>query len=456
MAIVLYNTLAREKRTFEPLDPQRVTMYVCGPTVYNYAHIGNARPVVVFDVLYRLLLRAYPNVIYARNFTDIDDKIIDAAARQNLSIDLITKRFESVYTEDMLSLGTLPPDLTPRATENMGPMISMIETLIERGHAYEAEGHVLFAVETDERYGELSRRSLRELKAGARVDPAPYKRDPGDFVLWKPSSEEQPGWDSPWGRGRPGWHIECSAMIAEHLGPTIDIHGGGIDLQFPHHENELCQSRCAHGGQFVRFWMHNGFLTIEREKMAKSEGNVLTVHDLLNDHPGEVLRLALMSAHYRQPLDWCDEVLKQQTERLDRLYRVLKNLDDVPAADTGPCPDVTAALEDDLNTPKALSALSALAGRCQKAESAAERAELKGQLLASGELLGLLREDPATWFQQGSADLDPSAIETLIAERSSARGNRDFARADQIRDELAAAGVVIEDGPEGTTWRHER
>ncbi len=456
MALVLYNTLSREKRPFEPVDPQRVTMYVCGPTVYNYAHIGNARPVVVFDVLYRLLRQRYPKVIYARNFTDVDDKIMDAAEAQNLSIDVITEKYERVYTEDMAALGALDPDLTPRATENIDAIIDMVSTLIDNGHAYEAEGHVLFSVASDPNYGRLSKRSVKELLAGARVEVAPYKQSPADFVLWKPSTDDQPGWYSPWGRGRPGWHIECSAMIRAHLGTTIDIHGGGVDLVFPHHENEMAQSCCANGAPFVGCWMHNGFLTLHREKMAKSEGNVLTVHELLNDYPGELLRLTLLSAHYRQPLDWSEQVLIQQRDRLDKMYRVLKTLEDVSATVGEPDPEVLAALEDDLNTPRALAALNQLVSKVAGLESDDDRAQIKGTIMASGALLGLLGASPDSWLEQGDVSLEAEQIDALLAQRQQARADRDFARADAIRDELAAAGIVIEDGPQGTTWRAER
>ncbi len=456
MALVLYNTLSKEKRTFEPVDPDRVTMYVCGPTVYNYAHIGNARPVVVFDMLYRLLKRRYPTVIYARNFTDVDDKIIDAAKAQNLSIDAITQRFEQVYTDDMAALGTLAPDLTPRATENMDAMITMIGGLIEDDHAYAAEGHVLFSVASDPNYGRLSRRTVQQLMAGARVDVAPYKKDPADFVLWKPSSEDQPGWESPWGRGRPGWHIECSAMILAHLGTTIDIHGGGIDLVFPHHENELAQSCCANGAPFVNWWMHNGFLTMDREKMSKSEGNVVTVNELLKSYPGELLRLALLSAHYRQPLDWSDQVLVQQRERLDKMYRALNVVDHIQAVVCEPHEEVVAALEDDLNTPQALAALNRLVSQLTAANDEVQQATLKGQVLASGQLMGLLGSAPDQWLKAGTVGLQDDQIDALINERQQARENRDFARADEIRQTLSDNGIVIEDGPEGTTWRAER
>ena len=456
--VKLYNTLTRQKEEFVPGDPDCITMYVCGPTVYNYAHIGNARPVVVFDLLYRLLRRRFPKVIYARNITDVDDKIIEASRQSGESIDQITERYTRAYDEDTAALGALPPDLKPRATDHMTPMIEMIQTLIDSGNAYEADGHVLFDVTAYEDYGKLSKRTLKELLAGARVDVAPYKRNPGDFVLWKPSNEDQPGWESPWGLGRPGWHIECSAMAAAHLGKTIDIHGGGIDLVFPHHENELAQSQCAHGETFVRYWMHNGFLTMDKDKMSKSLGNVLTIHELREVIPGEVLRLVLMSAHYRQPLDWSDDTVAQQRERLDRMYRALRDLGDVQADENAePSGELMAALEDDLNTPLALSVLASLINRANAASDEAERRELKGTILASAEMLGLLQEDPDHWLQGASRhDLDTDEIEQLIAQRNQARKDRDFATADQIRDQLAEKGVIIEDGPDGTRWRFDR
>jgi cysteinyl-tRNA synthetase len=361
MSIRIHNTLTRRKEDFEPLDPERVTVYACGPTVYNYAHIGNARPAVIFDLLFRVLSRRYPNVVYARNITDVDDKINAAAAEEGVSIDVISKRYAAIYHEDMAALGVGRPSIEPRATDHIGDIIAMIETLIQRDHAYVAEGHVLFEVENFDDYGQLSKRDMRELIAGARVDVAPYKKHPGDFVLWKPSSDDQPGWDSPWGRGRPGWHIECSAMSAKHLGEVIDIHAGGQDLVFPHHENEIAQSRCAHDTDvFARYWMHNGFVTVEKRKMSKSLGNTLIVHELLKAWPGEVLRYVLLSAHYRQPLDWSEKALEQARTTLDRLYGLLR--DHPPGGESGDIDAaVTAALEDDLNTPTALAEINRLA-----------------------------------------------------------------------------------------------
>lgn len=454
----LYNSLSKQKEVFTPLDPARVTMYVCGPTVYSYAHIGNARPAVVFDLLSRLLRHLYPHVVYARNITDVDDKIMIAAKEQGVEISEITDKFARIYREDMGSLGVLPPDLEPKATDHIGQMISMMERLIAQGNAYEAEGHVLFHVPSYEGYGRLSRRAQDEMEAGARVEVAPYKKDASDFVLWKPSSDDQVGWESPWGRGRPGWHIECSAMIETHLGDTIDIHGGGIDLQFPHHENELAQSCCAHDGkEFARFWMHNGFVNIEKEKMSKSIGNVLLVHNLLDDAPGEAIRLALLNGHYRQPLDWTAEGLKQSKAMLDRLYGALRSLQDV---EVGAYEDVVpegvmAALLDDLNTPKALSELFALAKQANQAESLEEKGRLKQALLSAGRLMGLLGQDADAWFEEGagSAHIDGAEIDALVDARLAARQNKDFAEADRIRDELSERGIIIEDGAGGAKWR---
>jgi len=458
MSLTLYNTLSRRKEEFVPIDPDRVTMYVCGPTVYSYAHIGNARPAVVFDVLVRLLRHQWPNVVFARNITDIDDKINAAAAEQGVDIGEITSEFEKIYLDDMASLGVAPPDIEPHATDHIPEMIAMMEKLIEDGHAYAAEGHVLFNVPSYPEYGQLSKRDQEELLAGARVEVAPYKKDPSDFVLWKPSTPDLPGWDSPWGRGRPGWHLECSCMIEKHLGRTIDIHGGGVDLVFPHHENEIAQSTCAHGGDtFVRYWMHNGFVNVDKEKMSKSIGNVLLVHDLLDQAPGEAIRLALLNAHYRQPLDWTDDGLAQAKARLDRLYRALGSLEGVdPAPDAGPNAAFLVALNDDLNTPKALASLFDLARQANTATDDAEKSRIKGELVASAGLMGLLQQDPESWFAgETSGDDGPDAerIERLIEARQNAKAAKDYAEADRIRDELAAANIVLEDGPAGTTWR---
>jgi len=435
--IRLYDTMTREKREFVPADPKRITMYVCGPTVYGRAHIGNARPAVVFDTLARLIRHEFgaSSLIYARNITDVEDKILASAEKEGVDPSVITERYERFYIEDMGALGVQPPDLAPHATQEIAEMIAMIERLIELGNAYEAEGHVLFSVPSDPDYGSLSKRDREAMVAGARVEVAPYKRDPADFVLWKPSAEGVVGWDSPWGRGRPGWHIECSAMIRAHLGETIDIHGGGIDLIFPHHENEIAQSRCAHGGlPLARFWVHNGFVDMGSEKMSKSLGNIVTPAELLEQgHRGETLRLALLSAQYRQPLSWTDDVVAQAKTNLDRLYRTAGDAEP-DEIDEG----VVDALSDDLNTPLALSRLMAL--------------DEPGSVKASAALLGLLEGSADDWFKGGA---DESGIEARIAERAEAKANRDFARADAIRDELKAEGIVLEDGPAGTTWRKE-
>lgn len=457
--MLVYNTLTRCKEAFEPLDPARVTMYVCGPTVYDNPHIGNARPAVVFDLLFRVLRHRYPRVVYARNFTDIDDKINAAAAKERVDISEISSKYMRAYHEDMRALNVLPPSVEPRATDHVPHMVEMISRLISRGHAYEAEGHVLFHVPSFPRYGELSRQKRDEQIDGARVEVAPFKKDAVDFVLWKPSSPELPGWDSPWGRGRPGWHIECSCMAKVHLGTTIDIHAGGSDLIFPHHENEIAQSECAHGdGAFARYWMHNGYLNVGRKKMAKSLGNSLLVKDLLGRAPGEAIRLALLSAHYRSPLDWSDEALDQAARRLDRLYGILRHLLDVPpAADVGPPSTLVAALEDDLNTPVALSELAAVAHRANRARGARERAEARAALEYAGALLGVLTHDPDAWFVKRFGDgVDVERINRLVAERHRARMDRDFEHGDRIRDELEALGIALEDGPEGSTWRPSR
>ena len=450
MPITLYNSLTRRTDIFVPLDPQRVTLYLCGPTVYNYVHIGNARGPVVFDVLVRLLRRHYPRVVYARNITDVDDKINAAALAQGTPIGTITDRFTAAYREDMAALGIAAPDIEPHATAHIGEIIAMIEALIAGGHAYAAEGHVLFDVGTYAAYGQLSGRDTDELIAGARVEVAPYKKNPTDFVLWKPSTPELPGWDSPWGRGRPGWHIECSAMSAAHLGTTIDIHAGGVDLTFPHHENEIAQSTCAHGGEvFARWWLHNGMLTFDGRKMSKSLGNVLLVHELLKRHPPEALRLLLLRGHYRQPLDWSDAALAQAVSTLDGWYRVLRDLAHVRVEGELPVPArVEAALCDDLNTPQALAELALLADAARQSGSV----EAKAALLGGGALLGLLQQDPEAWFRRGDDAVDAARVEALLEERRSARASRDFARADAIRNELSAMGVVIEDGAHGTRW----
>lgn len=456
MSIRLYNTLSRQKEMFVPGDPQRVTMYVCGPTVYNYVHIGNARPVVVFDVLYRLLSRHFPQVVYARNITDVDDKINAAAAANGEAIRALAERFASAYRADMAQLNALPPGIEPWATEHIPQMIALIERLIERGHAYAAEGHVLFHVPSMSDYGKLSGRNRDDMIAGARVEVAPYKRDPADFVLWKPSTAAQPGWDSPWGFGRPGWHIECTAMINTHLGPSIDIHGGGQDLIFPHHENEIAQGEGTHGGQYCRYWLHNGYVTVDGEKMSKSLDNFRTVRDLLQHYPGEVIRYALLAGHYRKPLDFSLTALDQARAALDRLYGSVPLTDN--ALSSARADAVEAALADDLNTPLALACLHETASALRKCTDPDEQSRLLATLRDGANLLGLLQQPPAIWRQQGgmgdaqAAGPTIETIEKLIAARQAARAARDFARADALRQELVALGIGIEDSATGTTW----
>ena len=447
MSLHVYNSMARRKEKFEPLDPAHVKMYVCGPTVYDDAHIGNARPVVVFDVLARLLRRLYPKVSYARNITDIDDKIIARAAERGVHIDVVTEETIAKYRADMAAVGALPPDFEPRCTRSVPGMVAMMETLVAKGHAYAAQGHVLFAVSSYAEYGKLSGRSRDEQIAGARIEVAPFKRDPADFVLWKPSTPEQPGWDSPWGRGRPGWHIECSAMAKEVLGLTIDIHGGGIDLVFPHHENEIAQSHCAHDGvTFSKYWMHNGFVIVNGEKMSKSLGNFFTVRDLVDRAPGEAVRLLLLKTHYRAPLDFTDAGLAEAKADLDYFYNALRNAADI-APSNAKADAVAAALCDDLNTAKAISELHELA----RTLNATRSADAKAALLDAGALLGLLQGDAQAWFKQGAGDT--GWIDEAIEARLAARKAKNFAEADRIRDDLKAKGIVLEDGPKGTSWK---
>lgn len=454
----LFNTLAGKKEPFTPADPARVTMYVCGPTVYSYAHIGNARPAVVFDTLARVLRRRFANVVYVRNITDIDDKINAAAAKEGVSIKVIADRYAAAYYEDLAQLGVQPPSHAPRVTEHLPEIISMIERLIAVGNAYAAEGHVLFETLSYADYGKLSKRDEQSLMAGARVEVAPYKKHAGDFVLWKPSTPEQPGWDSPWGRGRPGWHIECSAMAEALLGETIDIHGGGHDLIFPHHENEIAQSVCAHGGKpFARYWMHNGFLNMAGEKMSKSLGNVTLVHDLVKILPGEVIRLVLLTGHYRQPLDWNEDVVTDAKKKLDRLYGALRELGDVTPSNAQAPQAFIDALEDDLNTPQALAELFELARLANKATDASEKAGIKAQLLDAASLMGLLQGSAEQWFAQGAdaaGAMGAEDIEAELALRGAARAAKNWAESDRIRDTLKARGVLVEDGKDGQRWRY--
>ena len=460
MPLSLYDTQARAKRPFVPADPARVTMYVCGPTVYNFAHIGNARPVVVFDVLFRLLRQTFGTdaVLYAANVTDVDDKINRKAAEEGVSIDIITDRYLAAYNADMAELGALRPTFQPRATRTMDAIIALIGRLVDNGSAYAAEGHVLFDTQACADYGALSGHPMDEMIAGARVEVAPYKRHPADFVLWKPSKPGEPVWDSPFGPGRPGWHIECTAMIEQSLGLPIDIHGGGIDLLFPHHENERAQGVCAHGHgaegdrTYARYWMHNGFLNFGEEKMSKSLGNVALVNDLVKSTPGEALRWALLVGHYRAPLEWTGELIAQSVKALDRLYGALRRSAGVEPADTGPDPAFLAALEDDLNTPAAMAELFGLATALETATGPG-RPGAKGRLLASARLMGFLFGDPEAWFQGGADDAFKSRIDSLVASRTEARANRDWPAADRIRDELAALNVEVMDSASGATWR---
>ncbi|QDH18051.1 cysteine--tRNA ligase [Swingsia samuiensis] len=440
----LHDTHTRNKRAFTPLDPNNIRVYFCGPTVYDRAHIGNLRAMICADILVRLLRILFPKVTYARNITDVDDKISARAKENGEDISVLTARTTADFHEDLQALNILPPDIEPRATHHIAEMLEMIKRLLENGHAYEAQGHVLFSVRTLPDYGTLSGRSLDDMIAGARVEVAPYKRDPGDFVLWKPSTPDQPGWDSPYGRGRPGWHIECSAMSHRYLGESFDIHGGGDDLLFPHHENERAQSLCCYPqSTFARYWVHNGMLLSNGEKMSKSLGNFFTIREILDRSPAEPLRFLYLSAHYRSPLDFSWEKLEEARRILDRFYRALEQGNAQPGADIPS--NVLAALCDDLNTPLAISALHALADEAMQGDQKAASA-----LLSAGQQLGLFQVSPAEWFQAG---VDASSINALIEERLAARKAKNFARADEIRNNLTAQGILLEDGPNGTTWR---
>ena len=459
MALYLHNSFTGSREKFEPADPERVTMYVCGPTVYSFAHIGNARPAVVFDVFARLLRRKY-RLVYVRNITDVDDKINMAAKEQGIDISLLTSKYIAAYQEDMASLGVLSPDIEPRVTEHIPQIINLITRLIDFGHAYRAERHVVFSVESYPAYGRLSGRNPAELVAGARVEVASYKRHPNDFVLWKPSEPDVVGWDSPWGRGRPGWHMECSAMVEAHLGHTIDIHGGGIDLVFPHHENENAQSTCAHRGEtFARYWAHNGLIHVNSQKMAKSVGNVLLVKDLLEEESGEVIRLGLLATHYRQPLDWTADVLKEARKKLDRIYGVLRESgvtdSKQPSSRLEPPEAVVRALEDDVNTPLALTELLAITRDANRTTNPKQRRR-KAELLRAGAwLLGIGQRDFRSWFGTSNrlGGLDEAAIVAMVKEREVARSTGNYAEADRIREQLVEHGVMIEDSLRGVRWR---
>ena len=449
MAIRLWNTLTRSKDPFQPIDPANVRMYVCGPTVYDYAHIGNARPIIVFDVLFRLLRTVYgaDHVTYVRNITDVEDKINQRARERGITIRELTERTTAQFHEDINQLGVLPPSVEPRATEHIPEMLELIGMLIDSGHAYAAEGHVLFHVPAMESYGQLAKRSLEDMQAGARVEVAPYKKDPMDFVLWKPSSDQDPGWDSPWGFGRPGWHIECSAMSWKHLGETFDIHGGGIDLVFPHHENERAQTCCSlNVDRVANVWMHNGFLQVDGQKMSKSLGNFLVVHDLLEKWPGEALRLAMLSTQYRQPINWTDEGVREARRALDAWRTAVADVDAAPEAPAS----VTDALSDDLNTPAAIAALHEL--RRDAGRGVAGAASL---LKAGANLMGLLQVSQDAWtsWQPKGTEIDAARVEALIEARKAARADKNWGEADRIRDELTGMGVELKDGPEGTTWK---
>lgn len=457
MQILLTNTIARQKEIFVPSDPKRVTMYVCGSTVYSHPHIGNARPAVVFDLLFRLLRQTYgaANVVYASNFTDIDDKIIRAAIEAGISIGEVTNKFARAYREDMEALGVLPPSFEPRATAHVGDMIRMIEKLLASGAAYRVQSGVYFSIAADADYGKLSRRAQSDLQFGARVEGEEDKRNPSDFALWKSSQPGEPSWETPFGDGRPGWHIECSAMIAAQLGTTIDIHGGGLDLVFPHHENEIAQSETVHHAPLARFWLHNGMLTMRQEKMSKSVGNIVTVRNLVDEGwHGETIRWALLSAQYRAPLEWSDDLLRQAQASLDRLYGAALRLSDVPMVGA-PVPSAFLdALADDLNTPAAIASLSALATAANVAKTQVEKEKAKGDLLSAATLFGFLQQDPEQWFRMRLGD-EATEIDELVAKRTAARELKNFAEADRIRDELAARGVEVLDSARKSTWRRK-
>ncbi len=458
-SLKLHNTLGNIKEEFIPINKKHIKIYACGPTVYNYAHIGNARMAVVCDLLVRILKTLYPKVTYVSNITDIDDKIINTSLEKKIPIEKLTKKFEKIYNEDMSALGVSKPDIQPRATEHINEMIHLIETLIKNNSAYVKDYHVLFDVLSYPQYGQLSGRIKEEQVAGSRIEVASYKKNPGDFVLWKPSTENQPGWESPWGRGRPGWHIECSAMSEKTLSLPFDIHGGGLDLTFPHHENEIAQTCGAHKfenpKEYARYWVHNGFVTIDGEKMSKSIGNIFLVHDLINTFPGETLRYALLSSHYRQPLNWNNALIKQSQKTLDRIYRILKENEKIKYDQNIPFDDnVLEALTDDLNSVKALSEINKLAEKLSKSEKT-EKILYKSKLLSSGRLIGILKNKPNIWLNYNTTNdnINMNEINKLIEKRDEARNKKDFTTADEIRNILYNMDIEIEDTKDGTKWR---
>jgi cysteinyl-tRNA synthetase len=456
--IKIYNSFSGNKEAFVPINKDHVKIYVCGPTVYNYAHIGNARPAVVFDTFVRFLRSQFSKITHVSNITDIDDKIIAAALEKDLPISQITEKYTDIYNADLNTLGVHAPDFQPKATEFIPEMIELIKVLIDRGHAYEKEGHVLFHVLSFENYGCLSKRNRDEQIAGSRVEVAPFKKDAADFVLWKPSSDVQPGWDSPWGFGRPGWHLECSVMSEKTLGLPFDIHGGGRDLVFPHHENEIAQSCCASGikndpSSYAKYWMHNGFVTVNGEKMSKSLNNITLIKDLTDSYKGEVIRLTLLSSHYRQGLDWNESIIHQSEKLLDKLYKILSDegINSAPTSSNFD-EDILEALADDLNTPKVISVFNSLAKKYTQ-DSGINKKDIAESIKTSGNLIGILNEDPVRWFERDSKDLDIELIESLMQQRDQAKSNKDYAKADSIRDELVSLGVEILDSQDGSSWK---
>ena len=452
MSLNLYDTFSNSKKKFEPIDPKNIRMYVCGPTVYDYPHVGNARPVIVFDILFRILQNLYgtEHVTYVRNITDVDDKIINASQENNEDINELTSRTINYFHADAKYIGAMEPSFEPRATDHIDEMINIIETLIEKNYAYVAENNVLFSSNKFSKYGSLSGKKLEEMIAGSRVDVESYKQEASDFILWKPSKDNEPGWDSPWGKGRPGWHIECSAMSEKLLGKTFDIHGGGQDLIFPHHENEIAQSECANGEKFANYWVHNGFVTVEGSKMAKSDGNFVTVNELKEKYQGEVIRLTMILTHYRQPLNWTNDNLQESKKTLDKWYQYFSEVDFKPDLSVMIDENVMNALNDDMNTPQAIAELHKLFKNCKSDDQ-----DSLNQFLISAQFLGLMNDEPSQWLSWGKENIgvDQNTIESLISQRNTARANKDFAEADRIRDELENLGIVLEDKGAETTWK---